>query len=150
MAIKVDRDSSATGGVFAREQLRNGRESDITEGSSEGSRQNLSETARPEQREGERLTMIYVVAYTLSPKRDATALIEALKSYGTWFHHMDEMWLIETQQSPQEIFDYISSKFKIVPSDRLLVIQANSPKQGWLPEDGWEWINNRNFQSPYS
>lgn len=66
-----------------RRQLRRLGQSETSQGTHQNSEQYLSETTESEKRGGERLTMIYVVAYTLSPKRDATALIEALKSYGT-------------------------------------------------------------------
>jgi len=42
--------------------------------------------------------MIYCVCYDLNtPGKDYAPLIEGIKSYGTWWHHLDSTWLVKKE-----------------------------------------------------
>jgi hypothetical protein len=51
-----------------------------------------------------------LVGYDLnSPRKDYTDLIEKMKSYGAWWHHLDSTWLIKTTKTPTEVRDELRS-----------------------------------------
>ena len=83
--------------------------------------------------------VVYVVSYDLrKPGRDYKGLSEALQSSPGWWHYLESTWLIVTSESAGELYN------RLVPhldkGDSILVIQAGSDRQGWLPKDAWNWI----------
>ena len=82
---------------------------------------------------------VYVVSYDLrKPGRDYKGLSEELQSSPSWWHYLDSTWLIATSESAGKLYN------RLVPhldeGDSILVIQAGSDRQGWLPKDAWTWI----------
>ncbi|MBB1194940.1 SinR family protein, partial [Flavobacterium sp. SOK18b] len=42
--------------------------------------------------------MVFCIAYDLnSPGRDYSTLIDCIRSYGTWWHHLDSTWFIVSE-----------------------------------------------------
>lgn len=65
----------------------------------------------------------YLVGYDLNRPRKETdypKLIEALKSFGTWWHCLDSTWLIKTEMSTVEVRDMLNAY--IDSGDELLVL----------------------------
>ena len=82
---------------------------------------------------------VYAVCYDLRKSgQDYSGLYEAIKGYGNWMHYLDSTWFIKTNQTPQQIFDTL--KPHIDDNDYLLIIEVKNNKQGWLPEEAWEWF----------
>jgi hypothetical protein len=85
--------------------------------------------------------MVYVVTYTLRPKRDATWLIVQLQRSPKWWHFLDDTWLIATHESAEQLWSRIAPNF--LATDGVLIVQltAHAGYFGWLPKEAWEWIN---------
>ena len=82
--------------------------------------------------------MIYVVSYSINPKRDIGPLMEAIKSASNgWAHYIDDTWLVASNESPQRFAERMF--IHIGPNDRLLVAELRD-YYGWLPNEAWEWL----------
>lgn len=86
--------------------------------------------------------MIYCICYDLnSPGQDYNTLHDAIKSYGTWWHHLDSTWLIKTDQTAVQIREYLSQF--IDKNDELLVFPV---APGWagtgFSKKAYEWLHN--------
>lgn len=87
-------------------------------------------------------TMIYVVSYTLRPKRDAASLVEELKRSVGWAHNIDETWLVATKESAQQLYTRLSPFLSQTDSILIAELTRNATYQGWLPKETWDWITN--------
>jgi hypothetical protein len=86
--------------------------------------------------------MIYAINYDLKePGRDYVGLYEAIKGCGAWWHYLESTWLVDTNLDAEGIWKRLSPHFD--ENDRALVIGVTKNYQGWLPNDAWEWINDR-------
>jgi hypothetical protein len=49
------------------------------------------------------------ISYDLhkEPWRAYTVLIDAIKRFGVWAHPVESTWFVETNLSPQQVFDYL-------------------------------------------
>lgn len=84
-----------------------------------------------------------LVGYDLKkPGQDYSPLIEKLKSFGTWWHHLDSTWLIKTDETPKEVRDVL--KPLIDANDELLVIDVSGRTAAWtgLNQRGSDWIKD--------
>ena len=90
--------------------------------------------------------MIYIVSYTLKPRRDATKVIQALQQSPYWWHFLDDTWLISTGETASQIYERIRTEF--LASDRILIMQftPNAQYAGWLPQDAWDWIEQHKYK----
>jgi hypothetical protein len=83
---------------------------------------------------------VYLVGYDLrKPGQDYSDLLDAIKSYGTWWHHLDSTWIIETDQTPSQVRDYLS--IYLDSNDELLVASIAAPAAwtGFNPA-GSNWL----------
>ncbi len=82
---------------------------------------------------------VYVVSYDLrKPGRDYTGLSEELQRSPSWWHYLDSTWLIVTSESAGKLYNRLAPHLD--EGDSILVVQAGSDRQGWLPKDAWDWI----------
>lgn len=71
-----------------------------------------------------------LVGYDLNKAgQDYRRLIERLKAYGTYWHHLDSTWLICTEDSPKVVRDEL--KALIDNNDELLVIDVTGDSAAW-------------------
>lgn len=86
--------------------------------------------------------MILLITYDLKkPGQNYDAIEKVLKSAPTWWHYLDSTWIIQTSES----VDVWSDKLRAVmdQNDYVLVVDiSKQPRQGWLPQKAWNWINN--------
>jgi hypothetical protein len=57
----------------------------------------------------------------------------------TWWHYLTNTWLVirpETFEEMQRLFVPLISN-----QDSLLILPAQRPAVGYLPQDAWDWIN---------
>lgn len=83
-----------------------------------------------------------LVGYDLnSPGQDYAKLIEALKAYGTWWHHLDSTWLLRTTSSPTAVRDALVAHLD--PNDELLVLDVTGGPAAWkgFNDKGSSWIH---------
>lgn len=87
-------------------------------------------------------SMIFAVNYDLkAPGRNYSALYEAIKSCGDWWHYLGSTWLLDTQLSADGIWKRLQPHTD--SNDYVLVIGVTAASQGWLPRDAWKWISER-------
>lgn len=86
--------------------------------------------------------MIYAVNYDLkAPGRDYSGLYTAIQGCGEWWHYLGSTWLINTTLDAQQIWSRLS--MHVDRNDVVLVIGVSKDYQGWLPQEAWQWINDR-------
>jgi len=86
---------------------------------------------------------VLIVIYELHKEpnsQDYKNVLSIIKSYDCLKVGGSE-YCIYTNDSPQTVSDKLIPYFD--SNDRLLVITATNPKQGWLSEDQWKWLNER-------
>ncbi len=84
--------------------------------------------------------MIVVVTYDLRKSgRDYADLYAELKRK-PYRHDLESTWLLETSESPDQVFDRLSKHLD--DGDALLITAMTSPPLpcGSLPTKSWEWI----------
>lgn len=87
--------------------------------------------------------MLYSINYDLKgPRADYSALIEAIKAIGKWWHYLDSMWLVVSNDGVQQVYERLGGHIKT--GDNLIVLDVtNSAYWGILPRDAWPWIAER-------
>jgi len=88
---------------------------------------------------------LFMVCYDLnSPGQDYEPLIEQIKSYGTWWHHLDSTWIIKSTMSAAEIRDHLSKY--IDTNDELLIVRFGIEWAGkGFDEKGFTWLKNNDY-----
>lgn len=81
---------------------------------------------------------VYIVTYQLRKKKNYVGLFEQLEASPAWWHYLDSTWLVATQEDANQLCDRLAPHLD--KEDSILVIQAGTEMQGWLPEDAWKWI----------
>lgn len=77
----------------------------------------------------------YLIGYDLNKSgQDYTTLIEEIKKYKTWWHHLDSTWIVITESSATNIRNHL--KDFIDQNDELLVVKLSS-------EAAWTGFNNK-------
>lgn len=84
----------------------------------------------------------YLIGYDLNSPQEAgeyTKLEDAIKSFGTWWHHLDSTWLVVTSMTAKEIRDKLQPHIK--GGDELLVAKA-SGEAAWagFSDRGSSWL----------
>lgn len=85
----------------------------------------------------------FLVGYDLNePGQDYEPLYEKLKSFGTWWHHLDSTWLLQADMQAVDLRDQL--KPLLDSSDELLVIDVTGDAAAWtgFNKRGSEWISN--------
>lgn len=83
---------------------------------------------------------VYMVGYDLlKPGQDYEDLINAIKSYGVWWHHLDSTWIIVTDETAIQVRDRLVQH--IDSNDELLVASIGAPA-AWrgFAKDGADWL----------
>lgn len=88
--------------------------------------------------------MVILISYDLKrPGQMYQGLYTAIQSYGLWWHYLDSVWLIETTQTPEQVFNHL------VPyldgNDTIFITQITQNGWGKLPQEAWNWLRQRNF-----
>jgi hypothetical protein len=86
---------------------------------------------------------LYMVGYDLDkPGQNYSDLIAAIKTYGTWWHHLDSTWLIVTDDSAIQVRDYL--KQYLDSNDKLLVAVIGAPAAWYgFGNKGSEWLSKQ-------
>lgn len=89
---------------------------------------------------------LFIVCYDLnSPGQNYTTLIDEIKSYGTWWHHLDSTWIIKSNKSAKEIRDHLGKYIDI--NDELLIIKFGDEWAGkGFEEKGYKWLHDNAFK----
>lgn len=86
--------------------------------------------------------MLYLITYDLNkPGKDYASLHNTIKTASRWWHYLDSTWIIVTEQTVY----YWSDKIRAIidKNDHFLIVDiTKQTRQGWLPNEAWEWIRN--------
>lgn len=83
----------------------------------------------------------YLITYGLTQSSDKYApLFNELKNSHRWNHYIENTWIVLRYDALAEL----SAKLRplIFQPDRLLIMPAKGPADGWLPAEAWTWIND--------
>jgi len=86
---------------------------------------------------------VYSISYDLKSD-NYKSLIEAIESYGLWWHQSESTWFIESSQNARQIFDNLNNYLSA--GDKLIIIRVYS--NWWATghtDEEYEWMKNRNF-----
>jgi len=89
---------------------------------------------------------LFMICYDLnSPGQDYTELITQIKSYGTWWHHLDSTWIIKSKKTAVEIRDHLGKY--IDTNDELLVVKFGDAWAGkGFEEKAYNWLRNNAYK----
>ncbi len=81
----------------------------------------------------------YIVTYDLKqPAVMYKPLFDELKQSYRWWHYLGSTWIVLRYDALAELGPKLRPL--IFQSDRLLILPAKGPADGWLPRDAWTWI----------
>ena len=84
----------------------------------------------------------YIISYDLNkPGQNYNDLYDAIKSFGTWWHHLDSTWLIVTTQTATQIRDKLTRHLD--NNDCLLVVKSGGVG-AWtgFSDKGSQWLKD--------
>jgi hypothetical protein len=83
-----------------------------------------------------------LIAYDVHPAQGAgyDALVSAIQSLGAWWHHLETVWIVQSNRQPSDIRNELQSH--IGSDDQLLILDITGDKAGWagVSETGSEWL----------
>lgn len=86
--------------------------------------------------------VVYAINYDLrQPGRDYEGLYRAIKTCGDWWHFLGSTWLVDTPLNAGQVWDRLAPH--VHRNDIVLIHAVGHDKQGWLPQNAWDWINAR-------
>lgn len=81
----------------------------------------------------------YIISYHI--KSDPTnylPLFEHIKNNYSWWHYLDNTWIIISKDTAKVIYDKLSP---FLDADiNILIFELGKDRQGWLPKKAWNWI----------
>ncbi len=84
----------------------------------------------------------YIVTYDLEqPVEKYAPFFEELRRSYKWSHYIKNTWIVLRYDTLVELGSKLRSS--IFQSDRLLIMPAKGPAEGWLPQDAWQWIREK-------
>ena len=85
------------------------------------------------------MSKIYLVAYAFpGPSEKYADLFHELKESRRWWHYIDAVWLLNTDESADEIFERLEPYLDDDIS--LFITEIGNDHQGWLTDRAWKWI----------
>jgi hypothetical protein len=83
-----------------------------------------------------------LISYDIHPSRGAAyyELIEAIRSMGAWWHHLETVWIVRSDSTPEEIRDKLCGY--VGADDQLLVLDITGARANWfgVSEAGSQWL----------
>lgn len=91
--------------------------------------------------------MIILVSYDLrKPGKDYGGLYEQLKITGAWWHHLDSTWLVQTTETPNQLYNRL--RVHLDGNDFILLCEITRNYTGWLPKQAWDWLQQAFSNEP--
>ena len=84
----------------------------------------------------------YIICYDLKePPQQYEPFFNELKSSTQWWHYLNSTWIVVRYDMLVDLGPKLRPL--IFANDRLLIMPAKGPADGWLPKDAWDWISAR-------
>lgn len=89
---------------------------------------------------------LYMICYDLNtPGQDYTKLHDKIKSFGTWWHHLDSTWIVKSKKLASEIRDDLDGF--IDTNDELLVVKFGDSWAGkGLEKRAYDWLKKNAYK----
>lgn len=86
--------------------------------------------------------MVYCISYDLrKPEQNYDALYNAIKSYGTWWHQTESVWIVVTKENAVNIRDFLIKQ--IDSNDKLFVVALHREWAGFgFSQREYEWLKS--------
>jgi hypothetical protein len=99
--------------------------------------------------EAERAATI-LIAYDIHPAWGAAYddLVKAIQSLGAWWHHLETVWIVRSDKTPEQIRDRLKSC--IGTDDQVLILDITGDKAEWagVDEAGSKWLKENIDREP--
>ncbi|SFK72559.1 hypothetical protein SAMN05518863_109166 [Candidatus Pantoea symbiotica] len=84
---------------------------------------------------------VYQINYDLRKQKDYSSLIERIKSYGTWCHPLESVWIIVTNQTAPQVRDYLTT---VMDRDDGILVTRLQGEAAWygLSNEVSQWIQS--------
>jgi len=88
---------------------------------------------------------VLLITYSLKNKtKDYSPFFKAIqKNANGWMHYIDDTWIVNTNLEAEKYAEKLYPH--MLKNDYLLVVKIYNNHQGWLPEDAWNWLNDKNL-----
>jgi len=84
---------------------------------------------------------VYLVNYDLlAPGKDYSKLYEVLQSASGWWHYLESLWLLSSEESLETWHTRIRSRMDENDSFIIMKLTPGMQRNGWLPQKAWDWI----------
>ncbi len=86
---------------------------------------------------------LMLVTYDLhQPQRNYDGLIQLLESYESWWHGLESVWLIVTDETAEELRERLREELDV--DDSVMVLSVDDRSAAWynLSEDASQWLDN--------
>jgi len=85
---------------------------------------------------------VYIVTYDLKYKwlRNYQGLYNQLQAFPAWMHHLDNTWLIVSEQTPEQIYNLLAPQ--LGDDCHILITRVTRDYFGLLPEEAWQWLTS--------
>ncbi|MFK4530450.1 hypothetical protein ABIF90_008431 [Bradyrhizobium japonicum] len=85
-----------------------------------------------------------LIAYDIHPATGPAYdnLVQAIQSMGAWWHHLETVWIVRSDKTPEEIRDVL--KVYVGADDQLLVLDISGDRAGWVgvSDAGSRWLKD--------
>ena len=85
---------------------------------------------------------VLIITFELKGAGPYTALFDAIKALGAWWHYLPSTWIVATQQTPEQVWQAMRLHMQD-KSDHIFIGTLQSGFHGWLPNDAWEWLKQQ-------
>jgi hypothetical protein len=83
-----------------------------------------------------------LIAYDIHPRKGEAYenLIDAIRSLGVWWHHLETVWIVQCAYTPAKIRERLKSH--IGTEDQLLIVDISGDVAGWagVNDTGSKWL----------
>jgi CRISPR/Cas system-associated endoribonuclease Cas2 len=88
--------------------------------------------------------MIVLITYDLNtPGQEYSKLHHAIKELGEWTHPLESLWLVDTQQTPADIYKKLQRR--VDGNDDLFVVELQGNWRGQFDARSMKWLEGRTF-----
>jgi hypothetical protein len=85
-----------------------------------------------------------LIGYDLHPTKGETydELIDAIKKFGAWWHHLDSTWIVKCDYTPVQVRDHLKQHLR--SDDQMLVIDVSGDTVAWtgFNDSGSKWLKD--------
>jgi hypothetical protein len=88
---------------------------------------------------------VLLINYELKDSsKNYAAFFDAIQnSANEWWHFLDHTWIVTTDLSADQFAKRLYPH--MLNTDSLLVVRLQKEYQGWLVQEAWEWLNEKQY-----